>query len=175
MRLVETPIGGAFVIELDRIEDQRGYFARLWCEEVFADHGLKASMVQSNVGVSTKAGTLRGLHLQVAPHAEIKVVRCPRGAVYDVIVDLRADSPSYLRWFGAELSAGNGRSIYVPEGCAQGYLTLEDDSEIYYHTSDFYHPESATGVRYDDPAFGIEWPRGIEVISEQDRKWPMHG
>ena len=172
MQLVATPIDGAYVIELDRLADDRGFFARLWCNAKFTSHGLKADIVQSNVGVSRKAGTLRGLHFQRDPHAEVKVVRCPRGAVYDVIVDLRPDSSSYLRWFGVELSADNGQAIYVPEGCAQGYLTLSDHTEIYYHTSASYHPESASGVRYDDPTFGIEWPRAIGVVSAQDRNWP---
>ena len=174
MKFVKTSVVGAYLIELDRMEGERGFFARLWCNTEFAEHGLKAIVAQSNIGVSRKAGTLRGLHFQTAPHIEVKVVRCPRGAVYDVIVDLRPDSPSYRKWFGAELSAENGRTIYVPEGCAQGYLTLMDDTEVYYHTSEFYHPESAAGIRYNDPEFGIEWPREITIISDQDRAWPAY-
>ncbi len=153
MKFVTTSVVGAYLIELDRIEDERGFFARLWCDAEFAEQGLKAVVVQSNVGVSRKAGTLRGLHFQTMPHTEVKVVRCPQGAVYDVIVDLRPESPSYRHWVGVELSAENGRTIYVPEGCAQGYLTMTDDTEVYYHTSEIYHPESASGIRYNDPAF----------------------
>jgi dTDP-4-dehydrorhamnose 3,5-epimerase len=134
--------------------------------------GLKSNLAQSNAGFSYKKGTLRGLHFQESPHAEVKIVRCSRGAVFDVIVDLRPDSPSYKRWFGVELDDENCKMIYVPEGVAQGYITLADNSEIYYHTTEFYHPESASGIRFDDPEFGIEWPIEIAVISEQDRSWP---
>lgn len=134
--------------------------------------GLEADLVQSNVGFSHRKGTLRGLHFQRPPHAEVKIVRCTRGAVFDVIVDLRPDSPTYRRWYGVELSAENGKMIYVPEGCAQGYLTLTDEAETYYHTTAFYAPESASGVRYDDPALDIAWPAAVSLVSYQDQRWP---
>jgi len=169
---LETPLPGAYVLEPQRLEDHRGFFARIWCKRELREHGLTAELAQSNVGFSHRRGTLRGLHFQSPPHVEVKIVRCTRGSVFDVIVDLRTDSPAYRRWFGVELTAGNGKMLYVPEGCAQGYLTLEDDTEIYYHTSEFYHPESASGVRYDDTEFGIVWPREITVMSQQDRQWP---
>ena len=169
----ETPIQGAFVIEPERIKDHRGFFARIWCKkELRAKLGLVTQLAQTNVGFSSRRGTLRGLHFQEAPHAEVKIVRCTRGSIFDVIVDLRPDSPSYKRWFDVELSDENGKMIYVPEGCAQGYITLKDNSEMYYHTSEFYHPESASGVRYNDPEFGIVWPVEISAISQQDREWP---
>ncbi|WP_166268439.1 dTDP-4-dehydrorhamnose 3,5-epimerase family protein [Marinobacter caseinilyticus] len=172
MKFSETPIQGAFVIDVNRIGDERGFFGRLWCEKEFNDMGLVADIRQSNIGVSAKAGTLRGLHLQSAPHGEVKVLRCPRGAIFDVIVDLRPESGTFKSWYGVELNAHNGSMIYVPEGCATGYQTLVDDTEIYYHTSQFYHPESATGVRYNDPNFGIRWPLDVSVISENDTCWP---
>ena len=168
----DTPLPGAYVLQPQRIEDQRGFFARIWCQRELREHGLKGELAQSNLGFSHRRGTLRGLHFQASPHAEVKIVRCTRGSVFDVIVDLRPDSPTYRRWFGVELSADNRHMLYVPEGCAQGYLTLADETEIYYHTTEFYHPESASGVRYDDPEFGIVWPREITVISQQDRQWP---
>lgn len=172
MHFNATPIHGAFVIEPQRIGDERGFFARLWCERELADHGLETTVRQTNIGSSTRRATLRGLHYQRDPHAEVKLIRCPRGAVYDVIVDLRPESPSYRQWYGVELDAGNCRALYVPAGCAQGYITLTDDTEIYYHTSRFYTPQAATGVRWDDPAFAIDWPLEPAVISEADRNWP---
>jgi dTDP-4-dehydrorhamnose 3,5-epimerase len=168
----ETPISSAYVIEPQRIHDDRGFFARLWCVEELSKQGLCTTIRQTNIGVSTRKGTLRGLHFQRAPHAEVKIVRCPRGAIFDVVVDLRADSPTLRRWHGVELSQDNQLALYVPEGCATGYLTLTDDTEIYYHTSAAFHPASASGVRYDDPAFGIAWPGPALVMSEQDRSWP---
>ena len=172
MQFLETGLSGAFVIEPERIQDERGFFARLLCERELRDHGLLARICQTNIGVSTLRGTLRGLHYQTPPHAEVKIVRCSRGAIFDVIADLRPESTTFTRWFGVELTEHNYRAIYVPEGFAQGYLTLRGDTEIYYHTSEAYHPESATGVRYDDLAFGIEWPAPIETVSTQDRQWP---
>lgn len=172
MEFMATPIPGAFVIEPQRIEDERGFFARLWCERELAEHGLDTTVRQTNIGVSRVGGTLRGLHYQRAPHAETKLIRCPRGSVFDVIVDLRPDSSAHGRWFGIELNQDNHRALYVPAGCAQGYMTLTDDTEIYYHTSAFYAPQAASGVRWDDPAFDIAWPRDPVVISDADRKWP---
>ncbi len=168
----ETPLTGAYVIELERITDQRGFFARVWCKNELRQQGLETELAQTNVGFSYRKGTLRGLHFQERPHTEVKIVRCTRGSVFDVIVDLRPESPSYKRWFGVELSEENCKMIYVPEGCAQGYISLTDNAEIYYHTSEFYHPESASGVRYDDAEFGIVWPVEISVISPQDQGWP---
>lgn len=172
MEFIETPVEGAYVIEVRRIEDERGFFGRLWCRRELQDHGLRAEIVQSNIGVSRKSGTLRGLHYQTAPHQEVKVVRCPRGAIFDVVVDLRRSSPTFKRWYGVRLDQDNARMLYVPEGCATGYLTLRDDTEIYYHTTASFHPESAAGVRYDDPAFRIDWPGEPTVISDNDRNWP---
>jgi dTDP-4-dehydrorhamnose 3,5-epimerase len=172
MRFTETSVQGAYLIDVQRIEDPRGFFGRLWCERELEKMGLEAAIAQSNVAVSVTAGTLRGLHFQRPPHQEVKIVRCPRGAIFDVVVDLRPESPTFRRWFGAELNQTNGTMLYVPRGCATGYLTLRDDTEINYHASEFYHPESATGVRWDDPAFGIEWPGQVTVISDNDRAWP---
>lgn len=166
-----TEISGAHLIKPNRIEDERGFFARAWCEREFLDHDLVAVIKQSNMAVSKTKGTLRGLHYQTAPHEEVKIVRCVRGEIFDVIVDLRPNSPTYLKWEGFILSPGNCRALYVPEGCATGYLTLTDDTEIYYHTSAEFAPEHATGVRYDDPAFNIRWPMTPTVISTQDAAW----
>jgi len=173
VRFTTTPVQGAVVVGVDRITDDRGFFARVWCRDEFTQHGLEADWVQANVGWSTRAGTLRGMHYQRDPHAEVKLVRCTRGAVYDVALDLRPSSPSYLRWAGVTLSADEHTMLYIPEGCAHGYQTLTDDSEIVYLTSAPYAREAATGSRYDDPAFGIRWPREVEVISEQDAGWEL--
>jgi len=169
----ETTIPGAYVIEPERITDHRGFFARVWCKKEFQQHGLNSDLLQSNVGFSDRKGTVRGLHFQKSPHAEAKVVRCTRGAILDVIVDLRPDSPTYKKWFGVELTGENRMMIYVPEGTAQGYMTLEDCTEINYHTSQFFNVEAASGVRFNDPAFDIKWPMAPVVISEQDRNWPL--
>jgi dTDP-4-dehydrorhamnose 3,5-epimerase len=167
----ETGLPGAYVIEPEPKADHRGFFGRIWCEDEMSGHGLSTRIVQTNVGFSHRKGTLRGLHYQVPPHAEVKLLRCTRGRVFDVIVDLRSGSPTYRKWFGTELSDTNHKMMYVPEGFATGYLTLEDNSEIYYHTSHRFAAQSASGVRYDDPAFGIEWPGEITVISDQDKAW----
>ncbi len=171
MEFEPTEINGARLIKPHKIEDDRGFFARAWCEREFLDQGLVATINQSNMAVSKEKGTLRGLHYQVAPHEEVKIVRCVRGEIFDVIVDLRPDSSTYRKWQGFVLGPENHHALYVPEGCATGYLTLADDTEIYYHTSAAFAPEHATGVRYDDPAFGIEWPMEPTVISPQDAGW----
>lgn len=171
MKFTPTNVDGAYLIDVNRIGDDRGYFGRLWCENEMSAQGLVATIKQSNVGFSPIKGTLRGLHYQTAPHQEVKIVRCTRGRIFDVVVDLRPESPTYRQWHGAELNAENGTMLYVPEGCATGYLTLEDDSEIYYHASTFYAPEHATGVRWDDPAFAIEWPGEPKVLSDNDVGW----
>lgn len=168
----ETVIAGAYLIRPDRIEDERGFFARIFCAEEFETAGLSTEIVQRNMSVSHEKGTLRGLHYQSSPHAEVKVVRCPRGAIFDVAVDLRPESPTFKQWVGVELTEANHHMLYVPEGCAQGLLTLTDHTEIYYHTSAAYAPHAATGVRFDDPAFAIRWPEEIRSISDQDQSWP---
>jgi dTDP-4-dehydrorhamnose 3,5-epimerase len=173
VRFTGTPVQGVTIVEVDRIVDDRGFFARVWCRDEFADHGLEADWVQANVGRSTRVGTLRGMHYQRDPHAEVKLVRCTRGAVYDVALDLRPTSPTYLRWAGVTLTADEHTMLYIPEGCAHGYQTLADDSEIVYFTSATYAREAATGVRHDDPAFGIRWPHEVEVISAQDAGWEL--
>jgi dTDP-4-dehydrorhamnose 3,5-epimerase len=169
----ETPLSGAYVIEPERINDNRGFFARVWCKKELSQLGLTSELVQSNIGFNLCKGTLRGLHFQKPPYAETKILRCTRGAIFDVIVDLRTTSPTYKDWFGVELSDENCRMIYVPEGFAQGYVTLADHTEINYHTSEVFTPAAAFGVRFDDPAFGIQWPVAAAVISEQDRNWPL--
>jgi len=172
MKLVETAVAGSYVIEIDRREDPRGFFARTWCRREFEELGLDPALVQINVGFNLRAGTLRGMHFQRAPFEETKVVRCTRGAVVDVAIDLRPDSPTYRRWAAVELTADNHRMLYVPRGCAHGYQTLVDDTELCYQTSQVYAPEHATGVRYDDPAFAVRWPLAVTVLSDADRRWP---
>jgi len=174
MNFVETKLKGAYIIDLKKIEDDRGFFARGWCQNEFKAFNLNPNSVQLNVGFNYKCGTLRGMHYQKSPWAEAKLVRCTRGAVYDVIIDLRRDSPTHGQWVGVELTEENHRMLYAPEGFAHGYQTLADNTEIYYQTTQFYAPEFATGVRFDDPAFGIAWPLPISIISNQDRTWPAY-
>jgi dTDP-4-dehydrorhamnose 3,5-epimerase len=166
----ETTIRGAFVIDPERFEDERGFFARTYCEREFEAHGLATRMVQCSVSHNEMAGTLRGLHYSVPPHAEDKLVRCARGRIYDVILDLRPDSPSYRRWIGVELSAENQRMLYVPAVVAHGFQTLEPDTDVFYQMSEFYDPACARGVRWNDPAFGIAWPLPTRTMSERDRE-----
>jgi len=173
VKFSETAVQGAWLVEVNRITDDRGFFARVWCEDEFTQHGIEATWVQANVGRSTRAGTLRGMHYQRDPHAEAKLVRCTRGAVYDVALDLRPTSPSYLHWVGVTLDANEHTMLYIPEGCAHGYQTLADDSEIVYFTSATYDRDAATGARYDDPEFAIKWPLAVEVISGQDAGWEL--
>jgi dTDP-4-dehydrorhamnose 3,5-epimerase len=168
----ETPIVGAFVIEPERHVDARGGFARSWCAREFELHGLDTRHAQSSISSSTRRGTLRGLHYSIPPHAEVKVVRCVRGAVYDVLLDLRSDSPTYRRWYAQTLTADNGLALHVPEGVAHGFQTLEDSSDILYQMSEFHDPDCARGVRWDDPAFDIQWPDGPRILSERDRTYP---
>jgi dTDP-4-dehydrorhamnose 3,5-epimerase len=172
MRFTETKVAGAFLVEPEPVADERGFFARTWCREEFADHGLNPELAQANISFSHRRGTLRGLHLQAPPHAEAKLVRCTRGAIFDVAVDLRPGSPTYLAWSGAELTDANRAMLYVPEGCAHGFLTLTDASEVAYQMSAPYAPAAARGVRWNDPAFGIEWPGEVLVINERDRSYP---
>ncbi len=167
----ETKLKGAYIIELEALEDERGFFARSFCQKEFKEHGLNPRIVQCNVSFSKREGTLRGMHYQVAPHQEVKIVTCIKGAVYDVIIDLRADSPTYCRWFGVKLSAEDYKMLYVPESFAHGFQTLQDNTVVFYHMSEFYHPECAHGVRWDDPEFKIRWPNiHHRIVSEIDKR-----
>jgi len=173
MKFEKTPVDGAFLIDLEQREDARGFFARAFCRSEFEEHGLNPEVVQCNLSLSREVGTLRGMHFQHPPHEEAKLVRCIRGALWDVVLDLRPGSPSYLRSYGVELTPDNRRALFVPEGCAHGFQTLAPETEAFYLVSSAYAPEAAAGVRWDDPAFGLEWPDVAErVLSEQDQSWP---
>lgn len=165
-----TPAGlpGAWIIDIDRLGDERGFFARTFCRDEFAAHGLATNFVQCNTSFNTLRGTLRGMHLQREPHGEAKLIRCTRGAIHDVLVDLRPDSPAYCRWAAFELGADNGRMLYAPAGVAHGFQTLADASEVFYQMAAMYRPEAAAGVRWNDPAFGIEWPLADPILSAKD-------
>jgi dTDP-4-dehydrorhamnose 3,5-epimerase len=169
----ETKLKGAFVVAPEFIEDERGFFARLWTPEEFEERGLNPRLVQSNISYNRRKGTLRGMHFQVKPHEEAKLVRCTRGSLYDVALDLRPDSPTYLQWEAVELTEENRLMFYVPEGFAHGYQTLEDDTEVFYQMSELYHPESARGLRWDDPKLGIRWPLPVSVISQRDTQFEL--
>jgi dTDP-4-dehydrorhamnose 3,5-epimerase len=171
MIFTETHLKGAYIIDINPFIDARGFFARTWCHKEFEAHGLVSHIVQTNISLNNTKGTLRGMHYQTAPYEETKLIRCTKGAIYDVIIDLRRDSPTYLQWVGVELTADNHRMLYVPEHFAHGFQTLEDDSEVTYQVSQFYAPRSERGVRYDDPAFGITWPLAVLVISDKDKSW----
>ncbi len=172
MDFVESAVQGAWVVDPTPHTDERGRFFRAWCVEEFAAHGIDFTPLQANMGTSYQAGTLRGMHYQIAPAEEAKLVRCTQGAVFDVLVDLRPDSPTYGRWFGTELSADNARMLFVPPLCAHGYQTLEDESEILYMTSAVYRPDAVRGLRFDDPTVGITWPLPPRALSDQDLRWP---
>jgi dTDP-4-dehydrorhamnose 3,5-epimerase len=172
MIFTETPLPGAHIIELERRSDERGFFARVFCQREFADHGLASHFVQVNNSLAREKGTLRGMHYQLPPSAETKVVRCIRGSLYDVIIDLRGESPSFSQHFGIELSAENRKMLYVPKGLAHGFITLEADTETFYFADEFYAPERERGIRWNDRRFGIEWPLEPAVISEKDRCHP---
>lgn len=169
MKFLSTPLAGAFVVELDLIADERGFFARSFCEREFAARGLNPRLVQCNVSHNRHRGTLRGMHFQAPPKEEAKLVRCTAGAIHDVIIDLRRGSATYCRWFAVELTSQNRRSLYVPEGCAHGFQTLGDDAEVLYNMSESYEPGLARGVRWNDPRFSIEWPLPDPTLSERDR------
>jgi dTDP-4-dehydrorhamnose 3,5-epimerase len=173
MRFMDTPIPGAKVIDPSPHQDDRGRFMRAWCAREFAENGLSFAPVQANLGFSVRKGTVRGMHFQEAPALEAKLVRCTKGSMFDVVLDLRPESPSFRKWYGTELSADNGRMLYIPEGCAHGYQTLEEGTEMHYMASEFYTPSVARGVRFDDPAFSIQWPLTATAVSEQDRNWPL--
>ena len=168
----EMPLKGAWLIEPEPVKDERGLFARVYCRDELAAHGLDPALAQSSVSWNARRGTLRGMHYQVAPHAEVKLIRCTSGAIYDVVVDLRPGSPTFRRWTAAELTAENRLMLYVPQGFAHGFQTLRDGTEVLYQISEFHHPESARGVRWNDPAFGIEWPMSDPLLSARDREWP---
>jgi dTDP-4-dehydrorhamnose 3,5-epimerase len=168
----ETNLKGAFVVELEKLADERGFFARTWCEREFLKHGLNPRLVQCSTSFNAQKGTLRGVHYQAAPYEEAKLVRCTRGSIYDVIIDLRPASATFTKHFGTILDPHQGKMLYIPEGFAHGFLTLEDDTEVFYQMSEFYEPSSARGVRWNDPAFGIEWPASVSVISDRDRDYP---
>jgi dTDP-4-dehydrorhamnose 3,5-epimerase len=173
MKFKTGSIDGAFIVDVDKIGDARGFFGRAFCRKEFEAHGIDFTIQQANIGFSQASGTLRGLHYQASPHGEAKLVRCTAGALFDVMVDLRPQSTTFKQWVGVELTAATGRMVYIPRGCAHGYLTLAENTEIYYLVSEFYHPAAERGVRWNDPAFEIEWPRkdGL-VISEKDQNWP---
>lgn len=172
MRFVSTPLDGAYVIELEPRSDERGFFARAFDREEFRAHGLDPDVVQCNISFNLRRGILRGMHYQLPPKAEAKLVRCVAGAIYDVIVDLRPGSPTHARWFGVELDARDRRALYVPKGFAHGYETLSDEAEVHYQVSEFYTPEQERGVRWNDPAFGIAWPIGEPILSAKDAAYP---
>jgi dTDP-4-dehydrorhamnose 3,5-epimerase len=167
----ETGLPPAFIVDVQPHDDERGFFARSWCQREFEARGMMSRFVQCSISGNRAKGTLRGMHYQIAPHAEAKLVRCTAGAIYDAIIDLRPDSPTFKQHFGVVLSARNHRALYVPEGFAHGFLTLEENSEVLYQISEFYEPAAARGVRWNDPAFGISWPAEVTVISERDRTY----
>lgn len=171
MEFLKTKLPGVVEIRIEAKPDERGFFARTWCQQEFEARGLAGKLAQCSLSFNKRKGTLRGLHYQVAPYEETKLIRCTQGAIYDVVVDLRPNSPAFRDWVGVDLTAEKHNMIYVPKGCAHGFLTLEDGSEVIYQMSEFQHAESARGVRWDDPAFQIKWPAKVEVISERDRKY----
>jgi dTDP-4-dehydrorhamnose 3,5-epimerase len=175
MIVSSASIEGVRLLEIEPLRDERGFFARTWCRRELSQQGLCVNVAQESISYSHRKGTLRGLHFQMPPHDEVKIVRCTRGAVFEVIVDLRPDSVTYLLWQGFELTAENRRALYVPKGCANGFQTLIDKTELYYQISAFHAPQAAAGYRYDDRAFAIAWPLPITVISERDLGWPDFG
>ena len=175
MRFTETKLAGAFVIEPERIDDQRGFFARIWSQREFEQRGIDSNLVECNISFNRKKGTLRGLHYQAAPHAQSKLVRCTMGAIFDVIVDLRQESPTFRQWASVRLSADNRTMLFIPEGLAHGFQSLVDDSEVFYQMSRYYSPESSRGVRWNDPAFGIVWPEDSRVMNARDQNYPDFG
>jgi dTDP-4-dehydrorhamnose 3,5-epimerase len=174
MKFNSVPLGGAHLVELEPVADERGFFARSWCAEEFRSYGLNPGLAQCSLSFNKRKGTLRGMHYQAEPHAEVKLVRCTSGVIYDVILDLRPASPTYCKWFAIELTAANRKMLYIPEGIAHGFQTLADDTEVFYQISVSYHPESARGVRWNDPLFAIEWPVRDLILSERDRSFPDH-
>jgi dTDP-4-dehydrorhamnose 3,5-epimerase len=175
MTFVETRLPGVLVVEPERHEDERGFLARAWCRREFEARGLNASLAQCNISYTKARGTVRGMHYQCAPWREAKLVRCTRGAIHDVVLDVRRHAPTYGQWVAVRLTADDRRMLYVPEGMAHGFQTLDDDTEVFYQMSAFYEPAAARGLRHDDPALGIRWPAAVTVVSEKDRRWPDWG
>lgn len=174
MIFTETKLKGAFLIDFEKREDSRGFFARAFCEKEFAAKGLETRIVQANASFNHKKGTLRGMHRQIDPYQEVKIIRCTRGAILDVIIDLRPQSPTFKQWIAVELTEDNHKTLYVPKDFGHGYLTLRDKSEVIYFVTQFYQPNSESGLRWNDPAFGIEWPKDVPIvdITDKDRNWP---
>jgi dTDP-4-dehydrorhamnose 3,5-epimerase len=172
MTFHETKLNGVFEVHLEPHSDERGFFARSWCRNEFESHKLNPNLAQCSVSFNKRKGTLRGMHYQAAPFSEAKLVRCTSGALFDAAIDLRPESATFKQWVGIVLSASNRHMLYIPEGCAHGFLTLEDETEVFYQIAEFYHPDSARGVRWDDPAFRIAWPDEVKVISDRDRAYP---
>jgi dTDP-4-dehydrorhamnose 3,5-epimerase len=172
MIFTETELSGAFLIEPERRQDDRGFFARTWCQQEFEAHGLGTQWVQCNLSFNKQKGVLRGMHYQIAPYAETKLIRCTMGTIYDVIIDLRPESPTFRQWLAVELTADDRRMLFIPAGFAHGFQTLADETEVFYQMSQFYAPEYARGVRWDDPAFKVSWPAEQRIISERDRGFP---
>jgi dTDP-4-dehydrorhamnose 3,5-epimerase len=172
MKFIKASIEGAFIIEMEEKSDDRGFFARTFCSEEFSAHGLSPLRPQTNFSHNPRAGTLRGFHYQLPPHGEAKTIRCLRGSIYDVLIDLRPASKTYLKWQGVLLEASQHKAFYIPEGCAHGYLTLEDETSVLYDVSASYEPCSEKGIRYDDPLFKIKWPGEIRIVSAKDKAWP---
>jgi dTDP-4-dehydrorhamnose 3,5-epimerase len=172
MIFTETKLRGAFIIQPELLGDERGFFARTFCRHEFTDHGLQSAFVQCNISFNNKNGTLRGMHYQAAPHQEAKLVRCTAGSIYDVIIDLRPDSATFTQWVAVELSAENRKMLYIPEDFAHGFLTMADNTEIFYQMSKFYEPQAARGLRWNDPAFGVQWPATVTTISSKDQNYP---
>ena len=172
MRLTETRISGAYIIDAERIEDERGFYALAWARTELEVHGLNGDLAQCNFSFNHQKGTVRGMHWQTAPYAETKLVRCIHGGIADVVVDVREDSPTYCQWVAVELTAANHRALYIPEGCAHGFQTLEDATEVFYMITNYYTPSAARGIRWNDPAIGVTWPLAVSVISERDAHYP---
>lgn len=174
MKFTETKLKGAYIIEPELITDERGFFARSWCQKEFTERGLNPNLVQCNISFNLKKGTLRGMHYQAKPYEEAKLVRCTMGAIYDVIIDIRSDSPTFKQWVAVELTAENHKMLYIPEGMAHGFQTLVEKTEVFYQMSEFYYPDSAQGIRWDDPVFGIEWKKQQNlIISDKDLRYPL--
>lgn len=173
MKFIETALSGAYIIDIEPIEDERGFFSRSWCKKKFEEQGLNPNLVQCNLSFNKKRGTLRGMHYQSKPYEEDKLVRCTMGGIYDVIIDLRPNSCSYQEWLAVELNAINRKMLYIPAGFAHGFQTLEDNTEVFYQMTEFYHPECARGVRWNDPVFKIEWPIREPILSLKDSQYSL--
>lgn len=172
MIFTETQLKGLYIIEPERLADERGFFARTWCQKELASHGLENRLVQCSISYNPKKGTLRGMHFQTSPWEEVKIVRCTSGEIYDVVIDLRPDSPTFKKWFGLNLSQEERNMLYIPKGFAHGFMTLSDEVEVFYQMSEFYSPDHSGGLRWNDPAFGIHWPMAVQLISERDNTYP---